>query len=255
MHRWWSGCRTCGGKINMKIELHHRVALVLGGTSPIGTAICKQLSVSGARVVTDYPRGNIEEWLAQFAGTGSNVAAYQADITDFDACVNLVETIEESIGPIDIIVNSPALNGEPEPFHLMDKQQWDKTITNNIDTVFNICRNLVERMSNRGFGRIINISSIISRMGRTGHTHHAAAQAGIHGFTMALAQEVARKGVTVNTISPGYVAALTNSDHEVPAARPGTVDEIASLVDYLCSDHAGYINGADIAINGGQYMH
>jgi len=243
----------------MKIELNNRVALVLGGTSHIGTAICKQLSLSGARVVTDYQDGNVDVWQNQLAAAGVHVTAFKADITDFDACIRLVETIENTIGPVDIIVNSPALNGEPKPFHLMNKDQWDKTMTNSIDTVFNICRNLAERMSNRGFGRIINISSIISRMGQAGHTHDAAARAGLHGFTMALAQELARKGVTVNTISPGYIASVATVEQQIPASipagRPGSVDEIASLVDYLCSEHAGYINGADIAMNGGQYMH
>lgn len=221
----------------MKIELNNRVALVLGGTTPIGAAICKQLAESGARVVT----------------------ADQTDTTDFDACVKLIETTENSVGPIDIVVNSSATPAEPKPFHQMDKAQWDKAITGNIDVVFNICRNLAEKMSNRGFGRIINISSIISRMGQSGQTHEAAAMAGLHGFTMALAQELARKGVTVNTISAGYIASSTTTDQplpaNIPAGRAGNVNELASLVDYLCSDHAGYINGADIAINGGQYMH
>lgn len=242
----------------MKIEQNNRVALVLGGSRPVGIAICKQLVASGARVVTDYQGNNPEEWQAQQASAGINITAIKVDITDFDACVHLVETIESSIGPIDIIVNSPELNQDPEPFHLMQKNQWDKTMTNNIDAVFNICRNLAERMSNRGFGRIINISSIIGRMGQTGQTHTAAAMAGLHGFTMALAQELARKGVTVNTISPGYIATNQNGQNipaNIPAARPGSMDELASLVDYLCSDHAAYINGADIAINGGQYMH
>lgn len=243
----------------MKIELNNRVALVLGGTSQMGTAICKQLSMSGARVVTNYQNDDIELWQTQMSSAGFNITALNANITDFDACIRLVETIEASIGPIDIIVNSPEPAGKAEPFHLMNKDQWDKTMAANIDTVFNICRNLAERMTNRGFGRIINISSIISRMGQTGHTHDAAAKAGLHGFTMALAQELARKGVTVNTISPGYIAPLTQDDADVPAnipaARPGRADEVAGLVDFLCSDYAGYINGADIAINGGQYMH
>ena len=242
----------------MKIEQNNRVALVLGGTRPVGIAICKQLAASGARVVTDYQGDNAEEWQAQQANAGLNITAIKANITDFDACVHLVETIENSIGPIDIIVNSPELNQEPEPFHLMQKNQWDKTMTNHIDPVFNICRNLAERMSSRGFGRIINISSIIGRMGRTGCTHTAAAMAGLHGFTMALAQELAIKGVTVNTISPGHISTNLSGQNvpaNIPAARPGSMEEIASLVDYLCSDYAGYINGADIAINGGQYMH
>lgn len=243
----------------MKIELNNRVALVLGGTTSMGTAICRQLAGSGARVVTDYLATDITAWQADMAADGISVATFETDLTDFDACVALVETIEQSIGPVDIIVNSQALSIQAKPFHQMDKAEWDKAITVNIDTVFNICRNLAERMSNRGFGRIINISSIIGRMGRAGYTHEAAAKAGLHGFTMALAQELARKGVTVNTISPGHIALPDTGDQplpeNIPAGRAGGVNEVASLVDYLCSDHAGYINGVDIAINGGQYLH
>jgi acetoacetyl-CoA reductase len=243
----------------MKIDLNNRIALVLGGTTTVGTAICKQLAHSGARVVTDYVDTNIEAWKETLNADNVQVTAYQVDITDFDACIRLVENIEENVGPIDIIVNSPELSSAASPFHMMDKDSWDRTMTTNIDAIFNICKNLAEKMSTRGFGRIINISSIISRMGQSGHTHDAAAKAGLHGFTMALAQELARKGVTVNTITPGYMASLHPSDQSVPAnipaGRAGNPDEIASLVDYLCSDHASYINGADIAINGGQYMH
>ncbi len=243
----------------MKIDLNNRVALVLGGTTPVGTAICKQLTSSGARVVTTYCEEIIDSWQQDLVDNGVSVTAYKADITDFDACIHLVETIESSIGPVDIIVHSPELEGESKPFHLMNRENWQRTMAVNIDVVFNICRNLAERMSNRGFGRIINISSIISRMGQSGHTHDAAAKAGLHGFTMALAQELARKGVTVNTITPGYIQALHPTDQplpgNIPAGRAGSANEIACLVDYLCSEHAGYINGADIAINGGQYMH
>lgn len=240
----------------MNINLENKVALVLGGTGPVGTAICKQLSNSGAKVVTDYLDGDIAQWQNDLKQTGIEVTAFKADITDFDACIKLVATIEEAVGPIDIIVNSPELVGEPQPFHLMEKSQWDNSLSTHIDTIFNVCRNLAEKMSNRGFGRIINISSIISRMGQAGHTHHAAAKAGLHGFTMALAQELARKGVTVNTISPGYFPLLEQEvPATIPAARAGKADEIASLVDFLCSEKAAYINGTDIAINGGQYMH
>ena len=243
----------------MKIDQNNRIALVLGGTTPVGTAICKQLAQSGARVITDYLDENIDNWKGTLTAENVQVTAYKVDITDFDACVRLVENIEENVGPIDIIVNSPELESTASPFHIMDKDRWDKTMATNIDAIFNICKNLAERMSTRGFGRIINISSIISRMGQAGHTHDAAAKAGLHGVTMALAQELARKGVTVNTITPGFIAAIDSSGQPVPAnipaGRAGNVDEIASLVDYLCSDHAGYINGADIAINGGQYMH
>lgn len=243
----------------MKIEQNNRVALVLGGTTPVGTAICRQLAESGARVVTDYQQTDIGSWQAEFKRDGITVTAIKADITDFDACIRMIETIEETTGPIDIIINSPALESEDKPFNQMDKSDWDRALSGHIDTMFNICRNLAEKMSNRGFGRIINISSIIGRMGLSGHTHMATAKAGQHGFTMALAQELARKGVTVNTISPGYIATAASADlpipANIPAGRAGQAQEIASLVDYLCSEHAGYINGADIAINGGQYMH
>ncbi len=243
----------------MKIDQNNRIALVLGGTTPVGTAICKQLAHSGARIITEYLDENIDAWKGTLTAENVQVTAYKVDITDFDACVRLVENIEENVGPIDIIINSPELASTASPFHMMDKDSWDTTMATNIDAIFNICKNLAEKMSTRGFGRIINISSIISRMGQAGHTHDAAAKAGLHGFTMALAQELARKGVTVNTITPGYITALHSTAQPVPAnipaGRAGNVDEIASLVDYLCSDHAGYINGADIAINGGQYMH
>lgn len=241
----------------MKIELNNRIALVLGGTSPLGTAICRQLGVSGARVITDYHATDIRDWQSQLAAEGIDISAFDVDLTDFDACVALIENIEKSVGPIDIIVNNPASGGEPVPFEQMSRGDWQRSMTGNIDTVFNVCRNLAERMSNRGFGRIINISSVIGRMGQPGHTHEAAAKAGLHGFTMALAQEVARKGITVNTISPGHIAGVGPGEPPatIPAGRAGNAGEIASLVDYLCSDHAAYINGADIAINGGQYMH
>jgi acetoacetyl-CoA reductase len=242
----------------MKTELNNKIALVVGGSSPIGTAICKQLTLSGANVIATHPDQGIEEWQIKLAESGINITAFKVDVTDFDECVKLVEDIEQSIGPIDIIVNTSALE-ESVPFNKMDKKQWDNMLTNNVDAVFNICRNLAERMTNRGFGRIINISSIISRMGRVGHTHQAAAKAGLHGFTMALAQELARKGVTVNTVSPGFIASNDATDNAIaatiPAGRLGNAEEIACLVDFLCSEQAAYINGADIAINGGQYTH
>ncbi|MEX2354186.1 MAG: SDR family NAD(P)-dependent oxidoreductase [Gammaproteobacteria bacterium] len=241
----------------MKTELNNRVALVIGGTGVTGTAICKQLALSGARVVTNHQDDNIEEWQIKLAESGINITPIKADVTDFDECIRLVENIEETVGPIDIIVNSSELN-EEVPFHKMEKSQWDTMLAENLDSVFNICRNLAERMSNRGFGRIINISSIISRMGQAGQSHQATAKAGLHGFTMALAQELAKKGVTVNTVSPGCIATTYGADQQlpnIPAGRPGNVDEVACLVDFLCSEQAGYINGADIAINGAQYTH
>lgn len=239
----------------MKIELNNRVALVIGGTGTIGTAICKQLFESGARVVTDYHGTNIEEWKIKLAENGVNVTAFQADVTSYDECVKLVDSIEDTLGPIDIIINSHEFD-ETVEFDEMELTQWEHAIKSNIDSLFNVCKNVAERMSDRGFGRIINVSSIISRMGQPGKSHLAAAKAGIHGFSMALAQEVARKGVTVNTVSPGLLTSEDPADTgKIPAGRFCSADEVAYLVDFLCSEQAGYINGADIAINGGQYLH
>jgi acetoacetyl-CoA reductase len=178
----------------------------------------------------------------------------EANITDFDECVKFVDDIESQIGPIDIIVNSNELDNVV-PFNKMDKAQWDEAISGNIDSLFNICRNVAEKMCNRGFGRIINISSIIARMGNPERTHLAAAKSGIHGFTMALSQEVGKKGVTVNTVSPGL---LEQHDHSQKADISSSFkggEDVAYLVDFLCSDQAAHINGVDISINGGEYLH
>jgi acetoacetyl-CoA reductase len=243
----------------MKIELDNKVALVIGGTGVIGTAICRQLTLSGAKVVTDYYESGVDEWQIKLAESGINITPFRADITDFDECIKMVDEIEKTIGPIDIIVNSY----EPDEsirFDKLDKYEWDRVMAHCIDGMYNVCKNLVEKMSTRGYGRIINISSIIGRMGVPGKSHLAAAKAGMHGFSMALAQEVARKGVTVNTVSPGAVSTRPETPAaidtgKIPAGRTCTPNEIAYLVDFLCSDQAAYINGADIAINGGQYLH
>ncbi len=251
----------------MNIQLDNKVALVIGGTGRIGTAICKQLFLSGARVATSYrDDAEFQSWLSELTDMGINVHAFKTDITSFEECARLIQAVEETTGPIDIIINNPEIH-EEVPFPAMSKQQWDNMLAVNIDAVYNTCRHLAEKMSDRGFGRIINISSVISRMGKAGQTHQAAAKAGIHGFTMALAQELAKKGVTVNTVSPG----LFSSDGLPSSSPPGNQDsditdltdsvsgknaeEVACLVDFLCSEYATQINGTDIAVNCGQYMH
>ncbi len=239
----------------MKIDLNNRIALVISGTGLLGTSICKQLSKSGAQVISVYNDGDITNWQQPLVESGLNITAMKANITDFDECVRLVEHIENKIGPIDIIVNSHDLDNAV-PFNEMEKSQWDEAISGNIDALFNICRNVAERMCDRGFGRIINISSIIARMGEPKRTHLAAAKSGIHGFTMALSQEVGKKGVTVNTVSPGMIVQNQHQPNNDNTSDMLTDDDgIAYLVDFLCSDQAAHINGVDISINGGEYLH
>lgn len=249
----------------MQTDLSEKTALVIGGTGGVGTAICRQLALSGARVTSDYQDEEEARRLRRILGEDAvEIHLYPADLLDFDSCSSLVAAIERDLGPVDIIINALDFD-RPVQFRHMDRVHWDNALSNNLDSVFNICRQVVEGMGSRGYGRIVNIASVISRQGEAGRSHYAAAKAGVHGFTMALAQELARNGVTVNTVSPGYLdeqlpQKLTEKERQtliarIPAARLGSADEIACLVDFLCSDQAGYITGADIAINGGQYMH
>ncbi|NNE39011.1 MAG: SDR family NAD(P)-dependent oxidoreductase [Gammaproteobacteria bacterium] len=238
----------------MKIDLNNRIALVIGGTGSLGTAICTQLSKSGAMVITDYNHDDISNWQQSLQDAEINITAMKADITDFDECVTLVENIENQIGPIDIIVNSNELDNIV-PFNKMDVEQWDEAMTTNIDALFNICRNVADKMCDRGFGRIINISSIIARMGESERAHLAAAKSGIHGFTMALSQEVGKKGVTVNTVSPGMLDQVEDRLKNTAPKSISDGENVAYLVDFLCSDQAAHINGVDISINGGEYLH
>jgi len=259
-----------GRTATLNIRLDNKVALVIGGTGPVGSAICERLFHSGARVATDYRHDReYEAWLNGLTATGVSIHAFRADTTDFEECATLIQTVEKTLGPIDIIVN----NSEKEeeiPFREMSKQQWDDMLAVNIDAVYNTCRILAGGMSERGFGRIINISSVIGRMGKAGQTHLATAKAGIHGFTMALAREMAKKGVTVNTVSPGsfargdiHAAATVPGDGEPVDTGTGMADvissknarEVACMVDFLCSEYASQINGTDIAVNSGQYMY
>ncbi len=248
----------------MKTDLTDKVALVTGGTGGIGAAICEQLASSGAKVATNYRnKDKAIAYQKEMKKKGLDIAIYQVDVTDFDGCKELIENIEADLGPLDIIVNNAGVT-QDTTLKKMSKEQWDTVLDINLDSLFNICRNAVEGMTNRGFGRIINISSINGQKGQLGQTNYAASKAGMHGFTMALAQEVARKGVTVNTVSPGYIAtemvmAVPEKIREqiigqIPVARLGRPDEIAAICDFLCSEHAGFITGADIAANGGQHM-
>lgn len=248
----------------MKTTLDGRVALVTGGTGGIGSAICRQLADSGAKVATNYRNEEkAQRWLSDTSAAGYDFKAYAVDVTDFEGCAQMIERIEQEIGPIQILVNNAGISKDTT-LRKMTKDQWDDVLTINLDSVFNITRHVIQGMTDRRFGRIINISSINGQKGQIGQTNYSAAKAGIHGFTMALAQEVAGKGVTVNTVAPGYVAtdmvmAVREDIREkiiaqIPVGRLGTPEEIACLVDFLASDQAGFITGSDIAQNGGQHM-
>lgn len=241
-----------------------KVVLVTGGTSGIGAAICQRFAESGARVATNYRNAEkAQRWMEAMKGLGLDIHGYQADVTDFDACQQMVSVLEKDIGPIDILVNNAGIT-QDTTFRKMTREQWHAVLNNNLDSLFNVTRPVVPGMMERGFGRVINISSVNGQKGQIGQTNYAAAKAGVHGFTMALAQEVARKGVTVNTVSPGYIAtdmvmAVPEDIRkqiiaQIPVSRLGKPEEIAALVAFLASDEAGFITGADIAANGGQHM-
>lgn len=245
-------------------NLKGKVALVTGGTGGIGAAICLKLAESGARVATNYRNEEkARAWQAEAKKAGHDIAIYQADVSDFDACQALADQVEKDLGPIDILVNNAGITKDGM-FKKMSKEKWDAVMNINLDGLFNITKPLIEGMTDRGWGRIINISSINGQKGQLGQTNYAASKAGMHGFTMALAQEVARKGVTVNTVSPGYIATemvmavseeIRNSIiANIPVNRLGTSEEIAALVDFLASEEAGFATGADFSMNGGQHM-
>lgn len=248
----------------MRTSLDGRVAIVTGGTGGIGTAICRQLADSGAKVATNYRNeAKADKWKAECGNAGYEFDTFSADVTDFDACARFVTEVERKLGPVDILVNNAGITVDTT-LRKMSKEQWNAVLNTDLDSVFNMSRQVVSGMMERGFGRIINISSINGQKGQIGQTNYSAAKAGVHGFTMALAQEVARKGVTVNTVSPGYIAtemvmAVPEETRkqivaQIPVGRLGTPAEIAYVVDFISAPEAGFITGADFAANGGQHM-
>ncbi|HVR80681.1 MAG TPA: acetoacetyl-CoA reductase [Luteimonas sp.] len=241
-----------------------RVAVVSGGIGGLGTAICKSLARAGHRVIA-LDLGTPVERVAAFRNDvdGMDVRFEALDVTDFTACGALVRRVEAEEGSLDILVNAAGITRDVT-LRKMDKVQWDAVLDVNLGGVFNLCRHAVEGMATRGFGRIINISSVNGQTGQFGQTNYSAAKAGMHGFTMALAREVARKGVTVNSISPGYcetalVMAMPEEIRagivaQVPVGRLGRPEEIARTVEFLSADDAGFITGANIPVNGGLFM-
>lgn len=241
------------------------VALVTGATGGLGTAICKRLANDGFHVVANYNTASkAEKWKEQLKAEGYEFDMYQANVGDFDEVEKMIKSIEASVGPIDILVNNAGITKDGA-FRKMSKENWDAVIRTNLDSVFNCTRNVINQMIDREYGRIINISSVNGQRGQFGQANYSAAKAGMHGFTKTLAMEVARKGITVNTISPGYIAtdmvmAVAEEVRnkivaEIPIGRLGGTEEIAHLVSFLASKETSFITGANYAINGGQHVY
>ncbi|MBU0726526.1 MAG: acetoacetyl-CoA reductase [Alphaproteobacteria bacterium] len=238
-----------------------RVAIVTGGTRGIGKAICIALKDKGYKVAANY--GGNDERAKQFTDE-TGIPAYKFDVSDFQACQEGVARITADLGPVDVLVNNAGITRDGT-MHKMTYEMWKEVIDTNIGSCFNMCRAVIDSMRERNFGRIVNIGSINGQAGQYGQVNYAAAKSGIHGFTKALAQEGAGKGITVNAIAPGYidtdmVAAVPANVLEkivarVPVGRLGKASEIARGVVFLVDDEGGFITGSTLSINGGQHMY
>ncbi len=243
-----------------------RIALITGGMGGLGETITTKMHDAGYRVAVTYSPSNKTsgEWVAQMKSKGYDVKAFACDVGDYDSCKACVEQVRKEKGEIDILVNNAGITKDMT-FRKMDKASWDAVIRTNLDSVFNMTKHVYDGMMERSWGRIINVSSVNGSKGAFGQTNYAAAKSGMHGFTKSLALESARKGVTVNTISPGYIGTkmvtaipkdVLDSKilPQIPTGRLGKPEEVAGLIIYLCSEEAAFVTGANIAINGGQHM-
>ena len=241
-----------------------RTALVTGGTGGLGTAIIANLAKQGHRVATNYrDQAKADAWQKKMADQGVEVCMVQGDVTDPDACAAMVREIEKQCGPVDILINNAGITRDTT-FHRMDYQQWTDVVNTNLNACFNVTRPVIEGMRTRKWGRIVQISSINGQKGQYGQANYAAAKAGMHGFSISLAQENAKFGITVNTVSPGYVGtdmvmAVPEEVREkivaqIPVGRLGKPEEIAHAVAFFTGEESSWITGANLAINGGHYM-
>ncbi|MFT5084694.1 MAG: acetoacetyl-CoA reductase [Lentisphaeria bacterium] len=238
-----------------------KVAIVTGGTRGIGEAISVHLKEAGYTVVANYA-GNDEA--AQTFKNKYGIAVYKFDVSDFDACTKAIKQITADLGHIDVLVNNAGITRDGT-IHKMSPENWQKVLDTNLGSCFNMCRNVIDGMRERNFGRIVNIGSINGQAGQYGQVNYAAAKSGIHGFTKALAQEGASKNITVNAIAPGYIATdmvravpekvLEKIVARIPVGRLGEAEEIARGVAFLVADEAGFITGSTLSINGGQHMY
>ncbi len=244
-----------------------RIAVVTGGMGGLGETISTKMASAGYRVVVTYSPSNTKykSWLEEQKGRGFSFNAFPVDVVDYDDCQRICSRIQSEVGAIDILVNNAGITRD-RTFKKMTKTDWDAVMRTNLDSCFNMTKQVMDGMVDRSWGRVINVSSVNGQKGAFGQTNYSAAKAGIHGFTKALALEVARKGVTVNTISPGYIGTkmVTAIPKEIldskilpqiPIGRLGKPDEVAGLIIYLCSEEAAFVTGANISINGGQHMY
>ena len=238
-----------------------RVAIVTGGTRGIGAAISVLLNKNGYKVAANYG-GN--DATAKAFENDTGIKAYKWDVSDFDACAKGVARVEADLGPVEVVVNNAGITRDGV-MHKMTPTQWQQVIDTDLGSCFNMSRAVIEGMRERGFGRIVNIGSVNGQAGQYGQVNYAAAKSGIHGFTKALAQESASKGITVNAIAPGYIATdmvkavpapvLEKIIARIPVGRLGDASEIARVVLFLAADDAGFITGSTLSINGGQHMY
>jgi acetoacetyl-CoA reductase len=241
-----------------------RVALVTGGTGGIGTAICRRLANLGHKVATNYRNEDkARAWQQQRRDAGHEVVLAKGDVSTPEEAAGIVRAVEEQLGPVDILVNNAGITRDTT-FHKMRPEQWSEVINTNLNSVYNMTRPVIEGMRERKWGRVIQIASINGQKGQYGQANYAAAKAGMHGFTISLAQENARFGITVNTVSPGYIGTdmvmavpeevRNKIVAQIPTGRLGHPDEIAYAVAFFIPDDAAWITGANLSANGGQYM-
>ena len=241
-----------------------RTALVTGGTGGIGSAICQRLAKMGHRVATNYrDESRAREWQAKMKAQGADVAIVPGDVGSPESAAEMVRAVESQLGPVEILVNNAGITRDTT-FHRMTPQQWQEVINTNLNSCFNVTRPAIDGMRERKWGRIVQISSINGQKGQYGQANYAAAKAGMHGFTISLAQENAKFGITVNTVSPGYIATdmvmavpeevRAKIVADIPTGRLGTPEEIAYGVGFLADEQAGWITGSNLDINGGHHM-
>ncbi len=241
-----------------------RVAYVTGGMGGIGTAICQRLHKEGYTVVAGCgPSRDFDKWIAEQKADGYTFYASVGNVADWDSTVEAFKKVKDAHGPVDVLVNNAGITKDGV-FRKMSRGDWSAVMDTNLNSLFNVTKQVIDDMCDRGFGRIINISSVNGQKGQFGQTNYSTAKAGIHGFTMALALEVATKGVTVNTVSPGYIGTdmvkairpdvLEKIVGTVPVKRLGTPEEIGSIIAWIASDEGGYATGSDFSLNGGLHM-